>query len=58
MWFYSGENNLSEAGIHPDDSVPLLERLRFLWIYSSNMDEFYRVRVADVRRKILLSNNI
>jgi polyphosphate kinase len=40
-----------------DDSVPLLERLRFLGIYSSNMDEFYRVRVADVRRKILLSNN-
>jgi polyphosphate kinase len=40
-----------------DESVPLLERLRFLGIYSSNMDEFYRVRVADVRRKILLSNN-
>ena len=40
-----------------DESVPLLERLRFLGIYSSNMDEFYRVSVANVRRKVLLSTN-
>ncbi|MEM6830991.1 MAG: polyphosphate kinase 1, partial [Bacteroidota bacterium] len=32
-----------------DKSVPLLERLRFLAIYSSNLDEFFRVRVADIR---------
>ncbi|SNS91892.1 polyphosphate kinase [Ekhidna lutea] len=32
-----------------DKSVPLLERLRFIAIYSSNLDEFFRVRVANIR---------
>ncbi|MDX2370758.1 MAG: polyphosphate kinase 1 [Colwellia sp.] len=53
-WLSFNHRVLQEA---QDDSVPLLERLRFLGIYSSNMDEFYRVRVANVRRKILLSTN-
>ncbi|WP_255463444.1 polyphosphate kinase 1 [Microbulbifer sp. YPW1] len=33
-----------------DESVPIIERVRFLGIFSNNLDEFYRVRVADVRR--------
>ena len=39
-----------------DKSIPLLERVRFLTIFSSNLDEFYMVRVASVLRKI--ENNI
>jgi polyphosphate kinase len=39
-----------------DKDIPLLERVRFLTIFSSNLDEFYMVRVASVLRKI--ENNI
>lgn len=53
-WLSFNHRVLQEA---QDLQVPLLERLRFLGIYSSNMDEFYRVRVAKLRRKVLLSKN-
>jgi len=53
-WLSFNHRVLQEA---QDNSVPLLERLRFLGIYSSNMDEFYRVRVANVRRQVLFATD-
>ncbi|MBV6642750.1 MAG: polyphosphate kinase 1 [Cyclobacteriaceae bacterium] len=35
-----------------DSTVPLVERLRFVAIFSSNLDEFFRVRVANLRRLV------
>jgi polyphosphate kinase len=53
-WLAFNERVLQEAA---DENNPIIERFRFLGIYSSNMDEFYRVRVADVRRKIIIQMN-
>lgn len=46
-WLYFNERVLQEAA---DETVPLIERIRFLAIFSSNLEEFYRVRVATQSR--------
>ena len=46
-WLAFDQRVLQEA---QDKTVPLIERVRFLGIFSNNMDEFFRVRVATLRR--------
>src|SRR6185312_9985543 len=40
-----------------DKSVPLIERIKFLGIFSNNLDEFFRVRVATLKRLISVKKN-
>lgn len=46
-WLAFNQRVLQEAA---DRSVPEIQRLRYLGIFSNNLDEFFRVRVADVRK--------
>ena len=53
-WLAFNERVLQEAA---DKNNPVIERIRFLGIYSNNLDEFYRVRAADVKRQITIAQN-
>ncbi|MFM2338678.1 MAG: hypothetical protein RL115_1871 [Bacteroidota bacterium] len=52
-WLSFNARVLQEAA---DNTVPLRERIRFLGIFSNNMDEFFRVRVATLKRMIQLGS--
>ncbi len=49
-WLSFNERVLMEAA---NESVPLMERIRFLSIYSSNLDEFYRVRMPYLQKNAM-----
>jgi polyphosphate kinase len=53
-WLAFNSRVLQEAG---DEQLPLNERLKFLGIYSSNLDEFFRVRIATLLRLIELGRD-
>ncbi|WP_461481351.1 polyphosphate kinase 1 [Porticoccus sp.] len=50
-WLAFNERVIQEA---QDADNPVIDRVHFLGIFSNNQDEFFKVRVADVRRKVLI----
>jgi polyphosphate kinase len=53
-WLYFNARVLQEAS---RKEVPLIERIKFLGIYSNNLDEFFRVRVALLKRLVQLGKD-
>ena len=53
-WLWFNERVLQETA---DKNVPLIERLRFLGIFSNNLDEFFKVRYATVKRIVEAGRN-
>lgn len=53
-WLSFNERVLQEV---EDKEIPIIERVHFMGIFSSNLDEFYRVKVADVRRLITFAKS-
>lgn len=53
-WLSFNERVLQEAA---DPNTPLFERIRFIGIFSNNLDEFFRVRFAAVRRMVDLGSD-
>ncbi len=53
-WLSFNERVLQEA---EDPQTPLFERIRFIGIFSNNLDEFFRVRVATVRRMVAIGKD-
>src|ERR1700760_3011902 len=41
-----------------DPSLPLLERVKFLAIFASNLDEFYMVRIAGLKRRLSMGLSV
>ena len=54
-WLSFNSRVLQEAR---NADVPLIQRVRYLGIFSNNLDEFFRVRVAEVRRLISVSRGV
>lgn len=50
-WLSFNERVLQEA---MDPTVPLIERIRFLGIYSNNQDEFFKVKIAELKRQVMI----
>ena len=48
-WLQFNERVLQESA---DKRVPIIDRIRFLGIFSNNLDEFFRVRYATVKRTV------